>query len=315
MDNEVDRALARLRRERHIAVILPFWGVANDLIAGTDLVLTVARRNLDRVRDDARLRVFEPPFPIDSFEFAQLARAPARRRAHLAAADDRARRERRVAARCGRQDARAIYSAPRSPYPAGCRGRRACATCAARTASTTIRNGHLPMTIKIDRAALARGMRDADGRAGRRMREHHRAAECPTGCRQQRFVIHVQPTQADGLVTAGKGVNGATCCTIPRRSSRCRTRAMRSRCTRARPRQPGTRSRRIDRRTRAHGLHAFLGADRCGAHGARPHDRRRRRGASGAGPAAGRQAHSVRDVQDQRLQRPVRRCDRRNGRG
>ncbi|KWA01216.1 MULTISPECIES: LysR family transcriptional regulator [Burkholderia] len=71
MDNEVDRALARLRRERHIAVILPFWGVANDLIAGTDLVLTVARRNLDRVRDDARLRVFEPPFPIDSFEFAQ----------------------------------------------------------------------------------------------------------------------------------------------------------------------------------------------------------------------------------------------------
>lgn len=71
MDNEVDRALARLRHERHIAVILPFWSVANDLIAGTDLVLTVARRNLDRVRDDARLRVFDPPFPIDSFEFAQ----------------------------------------------------------------------------------------------------------------------------------------------------------------------------------------------------------------------------------------------------
>ncbi|EGD03751.1 LysR family transcriptional regulator, partial [Burkholderia sp. TJI49] len=71
MDNEVDRALARLRRERRIAVILPFWSVANDLIAGTDLVLTVARRNLDRARDDPRLRVFEPPFPIDSFEFAQ----------------------------------------------------------------------------------------------------------------------------------------------------------------------------------------------------------------------------------------------------
>ncbi|WP_412527778.1 hypothetical protein [Burkholderia lata] len=40
-------------------------------VAGTDLVLTVARRNLDRVRDDARLRMFEPPFPIDAFEFAQ----------------------------------------------------------------------------------------------------------------------------------------------------------------------------------------------------------------------------------------------------
>ncbi|MBN3821207.1 LysR family transcriptional regulator, partial [Paraburkholderia sp. Se-20369] len=71
MDNEVDRALARLKRERRIAVILPFWSVANDLIADTDLVLTVARRNLDHVGDDPRLRVFAPPFPIDSFEFTQ----------------------------------------------------------------------------------------------------------------------------------------------------------------------------------------------------------------------------------------------------
>ncbi|MCA8062118.1 2Fe-2S iron-sulfur cluster binding domain-containing protein [Burkholderia sp. AU31624] len=54
--------------------------------------------------------------------------------------------------------ARAIYSAPRSPYPAGCRGRRVCATCAARTASTTIRNG-TPSHDNQDRSGGARARR------------------------------------------------------------------------------------------------------------------------------------------------------------
>ncbi|KVQ17533.1 LysR family transcriptional regulator [Burkholderia ubonensis] len=71
-DNEIDRALAQLRAERRIAVILPHWGVANELIVDTDLVLTVARRNLDTVRDDSRLCVFDPPFPVESFEFQQM---------------------------------------------------------------------------------------------------------------------------------------------------------------------------------------------------------------------------------------------------
>lgn len=71
-DNEIDRALAQLRAERRIAVILPHWGVANELIVDTDLVLTVARRNLDAVRDDPRLCVFDPPFPVESFEFQQM---------------------------------------------------------------------------------------------------------------------------------------------------------------------------------------------------------------------------------------------------
>lgn len=76
MDNEIDRALAGLKRHRRIAVILPHWGVANELIAGTDLILTVARRNLDhgdfeRVHGSS-LRVFDPPFAIESFEFRYL---------------------------------------------------------------------------------------------------------------------------------------------------------------------------------------------------------------------------------------------------
>ena len=72
VDNEIDRALARLGHTRRIAITLPHWGVANDLIAGTDLVLTVARRNLDRLGGDARLGVFAAPFPIEPFTFGHL---------------------------------------------------------------------------------------------------------------------------------------------------------------------------------------------------------------------------------------------------
>lgn len=72
VDNEIDRALARLGHTRRIAITLPHWGVANEVIAGTDLVLTVARRNLDRLDGDARLRVFAAPFPIEPFAFGHL---------------------------------------------------------------------------------------------------------------------------------------------------------------------------------------------------------------------------------------------------
>ncbi|MEN5059584.1 LysR family transcriptional regulator [Luteimonas sp. TWI1416] len=68
-DNEIDRALARDGLHRRVAMTLPHWGVANDLIAGTDLILTVARRNLDSVAADPRLRIFAPPLAIPPFDF------------------------------------------------------------------------------------------------------------------------------------------------------------------------------------------------------------------------------------------------------
>ncbi|MBJ9977092.1 LysR family transcriptional regulator [Pseudomonas sp. S75] len=68
-DNEVDRALGKLGVQRQISVSLPHWSVASDLIAGTDLILTVARRSLDAVDSDERLRLFEPPFEIPRFDF------------------------------------------------------------------------------------------------------------------------------------------------------------------------------------------------------------------------------------------------------
>lgn len=72
VDNEIDRTLTALGHRRRIAVTLPHWGVANDLIAGTDLVLTVARRNLEKLDGDERLRVFAAPFPIEPLAFGHI---------------------------------------------------------------------------------------------------------------------------------------------------------------------------------------------------------------------------------------------------
>ncbi|TRX75751.1 LysR substrate-binding domain-containing protein [Pseudomonas mangiferae] len=68
-DNEIDRTLGREGMRRRIAVLLPHWGVANELIAGTDLILTVARRSLGAIGSDPRVRVFDLPFPIEPFDF------------------------------------------------------------------------------------------------------------------------------------------------------------------------------------------------------------------------------------------------------
>ena len=48
---------------------IPHWSVANELIAGTDLILTVVRRSLVSVEKDSRVRIFEPPLAIAPFSF------------------------------------------------------------------------------------------------------------------------------------------------------------------------------------------------------------------------------------------------------
>ncbi|WXL26623.1 LysR family transcriptional regulator [Ectopseudomonas mendocina] len=68
-ENEIERALAQAGLQRRIAVQLPHWSVANELIAGTDLILTVAERNLQSIRGDARFKCFKPPVEISAFDF------------------------------------------------------------------------------------------------------------------------------------------------------------------------------------------------------------------------------------------------------
>ena len=65
---EIERALTAIRERRHVAISLPHWGVAPQLIQGTDLILTVSSRGLIHI-DHQHLLAVPPPFHIPSFAF------------------------------------------------------------------------------------------------------------------------------------------------------------------------------------------------------------------------------------------------------
>ncbi|MNJ52755.1 HTH-type transcriptional regulator LeuO [compost metagenome] len=71
IDNEIDLALTAIGARRRVALALPHWAAAQEVITGTDLILTVARRSLDNSKLDPRLRRFEPPLAIKAFGFQQ----------------------------------------------------------------------------------------------------------------------------------------------------------------------------------------------------------------------------------------------------
>lgn len=67
---ELDMSLKAQGGYRRVTLVLPHWGLAADVITGTDLILTIARRGLpDRVDP---LRQLEPPFPLPSIPFSAL---------------------------------------------------------------------------------------------------------------------------------------------------------------------------------------------------------------------------------------------------
>lgn len=70
--SEIDSALSKIGNVRRIATTLPHWGLAARLVAGTDLVLTVARRALEAHAPGPDVRMFEPPFDIPPFTFTQI---------------------------------------------------------------------------------------------------------------------------------------------------------------------------------------------------------------------------------------------------
>ena len=65
---EIERALSAIRERRHVAISLPHWGIAPQLIQGTDLILTVSSQGLLNI-DSRHLLVVPPPFHIPSFGF------------------------------------------------------------------------------------------------------------------------------------------------------------------------------------------------------------------------------------------------------
>lgn len=70
--NEIDTALSRQNAFRRTVAIVPHWRVAVDLVQGTDLILTVARRILSVQNDLSGLVSFHPPIDIPQFAFRQI---------------------------------------------------------------------------------------------------------------------------------------------------------------------------------------------------------------------------------------------------
>lgn len=70
-DNDIDAAVAARGGRRRIALVLPHWSAALEVVAGTDLVLTVAARTLGAGRLPKGLRRFAPPLNLPAFAFEQ----------------------------------------------------------------------------------------------------------------------------------------------------------------------------------------------------------------------------------------------------
>ena len=69
--DEIEKALAAQGLRRHIALALPHWSAAVDLLAGTDLILTVASRAVGPMQRHKALRQFKPPLSISHFTYQQ----------------------------------------------------------------------------------------------------------------------------------------------------------------------------------------------------------------------------------------------------
>lgn len=69
---EIDSHLEKLGRRRQVAATVPHFSVAPSLLAGTDLVLTIAERMLPEDLDTHGLASFEPPLQLAPFDFVQI---------------------------------------------------------------------------------------------------------------------------------------------------------------------------------------------------------------------------------------------------
>ena len=71
-ESEVDNVLNRRGLKRQIVLSLPHWSAAAQVLAGTDLILTVSSRSAEHLREQAELVFFQPPLPVPSVSFQQV---------------------------------------------------------------------------------------------------------------------------------------------------------------------------------------------------------------------------------------------------
>ena len=68
---EIERALAAQGLSRRVVLALPHWSAALEVLAGTDLVLTVGSRAIGDLRRHKTLRRFTPPLELPEFAYQQ----------------------------------------------------------------------------------------------------------------------------------------------------------------------------------------------------------------------------------------------------
>ena len=70
-NDEIERVLASMGLRRRIAVALPHWSAAIELIAGTDLILTVASWAARGLDNYPTLRTFDAPLDLPVLSYQQ----------------------------------------------------------------------------------------------------------------------------------------------------------------------------------------------------------------------------------------------------
>lgn len=69
---EIDAAIHAAGYSRRVALVLPHWSIAPKIIAGTDLVLTVARTSLKSASTDECLAMLPSPIALPTISFSQI---------------------------------------------------------------------------------------------------------------------------------------------------------------------------------------------------------------------------------------------------
>lgn len=69
--DEVERALIAKGLQRDVVLVMPHWSAAVEILPGTDLILTVARRAIGSLKPHKVLREFKPPLALAPFAYQQ----------------------------------------------------------------------------------------------------------------------------------------------------------------------------------------------------------------------------------------------------
>lgn len=69
--NEIDHHLQLINQQRRIAVTVPYWQIAPQLLENTNLILTIAKKALPKNISE-NFSIFKPPFEIPDLEFQMI---------------------------------------------------------------------------------------------------------------------------------------------------------------------------------------------------------------------------------------------------